>query len=116
MSRKLSLAYEFSSKTRNNTLPLKNSFNDIQINMCYIKLTSVETTQKLACAGSSFSGGSEMNAMNSYYSNLHCLNHSGNHSWSECNFSEHSWCENHESCCEHSSSNCKSIFVNGVLA
>ena len=52
MSRKLSLAYEFSSKTRNNTLPLKNNFNDIQINMCYIKLTSVETTQKLACAGS----------------------------------------------------------------
>lgn len=39
MSRKLSLAYEFSSKTRNITLPLKNSFNDIQINMCYIKLT-----------------------------------------------------------------------------
>ena len=51
MSRKLSLAYEFSSKTRNNTLPLKDSFNDIQINMCYIKLTSVETTQKLTCVG-----------------------------------------------------------------
>ena len=44
MSRKLTLAYEFSSETRDNTTPLKNSFNDIQINMCYIKLTNVKTT------------------------------------------------------------------------
>lgn len=56
-----------------------------------------------------------MNAMNSYNFNLHCLEHSGNHSWSECHFSEHSWCEN-ECWHENSSSNCKSIFVSGVSA
>ena len=54
-------------------------------------------------------GGSEMNAMNS--NNFNFLEHSCNHSWSECHFSEHSWCEH-----EHSSSNYKSIFVSGVLA
>ena len=32
-----------------------------------------------------------MNAMNS--NNFNFLEHSCNHSWSECHFSEHSWCE-----------------------
>ena len=76
----------------------------------------VEKTQKLACAGSAFSGGSEMDAMSSYYSNLHCLKHSKKHSCSECHISEHSYYENHECWNNGSSSNCKSIFVSGVLA
>ena len=57
-------------------------------------------------------GVSEMKTMSNYISN--CLEHS-NHSWSECHFSEHSWCEN-ECWHENSSSNCKSIFVSGVSA
>ena len=60
-----------------------------------------------------------MNAMNS--NNFNFLEHStsswSEHSfWSECSFSEYACCENHESWCEKSSSNCKSIFVSGVLA
>ena len=59
-----------------------------------------------------------MNAMNS--NNFNFLEHSCNHSWSECHFSEHSWCENecwHENSSEHlCSTDCKSIFVSGVSA
>ena len=51
----------------------------------------------------------KMNAMNS--KNFNFLEHSCKHSWSECHFPEHSWCEH-----EHSSSNHKSIFVSGVSA
>lgn len=57
-----------------------------------------------------------MNAMNSNNFNFleHSLSSWSEHNfWSECSFSEHS---NHESWCENSSSNCKSIFVSGVLA
>lgn len=60
-----------------------------------------------------------MNAMNSNNFNFieHSLSSWSEHSfWSECSFSEHSCCENHESRCENSSLNCKSIFVSGVLA
>ena len=60
-----------------------------------------------------------MNAMNSNNFNFleHSLSSWSEHNfWSECSFSEHSCCENHESRGENSSSNCKSIFVIGVLA
>lgn len=60
-----------------------------------------------------------MNAMNSNNFNFleHSLSSWSEHSfWLECTFSEHSCCENHESRCENSSLNCKSIFVSGVLA
>ena len=64
-----------------------------------------------------------MNAMNSNNFNFleHSLSSWSEHNfWSECSFSAHlcahSCCENHESWCENSSSNCKSIFVSGVLA
>ncbi len=59
-----------------------------------------------------------MNAMNSNNFNFleHSLSSWSEHSfWSECHFSEHSWCEN-ECWHENSSSNCKSIFVSGVSA
>ncbi len=76
------------------------------------KSQSVETTQKVGLCRLILNGGSEMNAMKYYNSTL--LKHS-KHSWTECHCTEHSY---HENKCWHknNSSNCKSIFVNGVLA